>query len=368
MTRNRKRSNAPSAAPASETPPARAGKPRVLLIGTGGTIAGAARPEDGGRYRAGAIAIGRLVEDAPDLGARFDLDCEQPFSIGSQHFTSGHWLALARRVCSAAQDPTIDAVVIAHGTDTLEETAFVLDLLCPRTKPVVLTGAMRPATALGADGPVNLRSACLVATDAAAAGRGVLVALNDQAWSAAHVGKRHSMALQAFDGGEREAQATITGTTVRWRQSQAMAVAEARLRPSFENVMIASSGQPRLPIVVLVWQHVDADPGVVGWHLDQGARGIVLAATGAGTMPDPMRAALAAAAGSGCLVVRATRVGAGPVIRDSEPEPGDRDGALGFVAAGNVPALKARILAQCCIASGLATNDLTRVQAAFDAF
>lgn len=339
-----------------------------MLVGTGGTIAGAARPEDPGRYRAGAVAIGRLVEDSPDLGERFDLECEQPFAIGSQHFTSGHWLALARRICSAAQDPTIDAVVIAHGTDTIEETAFALDLLCPRAKPVVLTGAMRPATALSADGPGNLRTACLVATDAAAAGRGVLVAFNDQAWLAAHIGKRHSTALQAFDGGEHEAQATIVGTTVRWRQPQPTALAEARLRPSFETVMTASSGHPRLPIVVLVWQHVDADPGVIGWHLDQGARGIVLAGTGAGTMPQPMRAALAAAAGAGCLVVRATRVAAGPVIRDAEPEPGDRDSALGFIAAGSVPALKARILAQCCIASGLATNDLARVQAAFDAY
>ena len=341
-------------------------KRRILLIGTGGTIAGASPADDPGRYQPGAIGIEQLIANAPGLAGRFAITSEQPFSIGSQHFTGGHWLALARRIRQAAKESAIDAVAITHGTDTLEETAFALDLLCPRDKALVLTGSMRPATAPSADGPGNLRAACLVAGDPAAAGRGALVVFADRVWPAQSVGKRHTLACDAFDGGEREAQATIAGGRVHWRLGRAAARAAARERPSFASMIAADTGS--LPPVALVWQHVDADPALVDWHCRRKVRGIILAATGAGTMPAPMRKALARAARQGCLVVRASRVANGPVIRDNELDDRERDSTLGFIAAGNLAPLKARILIQCCLAAGLDHDDLERVQALFDAF
>ena len=341
-------------------------KRRILLIGTGGTIAGSSPADDPSRYQAGAIGIEQLIGATDGLAERFTLLGEQPFSIGSQHFGSQHWLALARRIRDAAREATVDGVVITHGTDTLEETAFALDLLCPRDNALVLTGAMRPATAVSADGPGNLRSACLVAAEPAAAGRGALVVFADRAWPAQSVGKRHTLACDAFDGGEREAQATIAAGRVHWRLGRAAARAAARERPSFASMVDLNADS--LPPAALVWQHVDADPAIIDWHCRRKVRAIVLAATGGGTMPAAMRKALARAVQQGCLVVRASRVANGPVIRDNEVDPRDRDSALGFIAAGILAPLKARILVQCCVAAGLDTNDLDRIQALFDAF
>ena len=121
----------------------------LLLIGTGGTIAGAApTATQTTGYRAGAVPVTQLVDDLPGLAAIARLRASQPFSIGSQHMTSANWLELAQLVRDAQRNPAVDGIVIAHGTDTMEETAFFLDLATPRGKPVVMTGAMRPATAV----------------------------------------------------------------------------------------------------------------------------------------------------------------------------------------------------------------------------
>lgn len=339
---------------------------RLLVLGTGGTIAGAEPEGEAGRYRAGAVSIEALLASASGLGDRLALAAEQPFSTGSQHFTSGHWLTLARRIAAAADDSSIDGIVITHGTDTLEETAFALDLLAPRAKAVVLTGAMRPATAVSADGPANLRAACLVAADPGAAGCGPLVAFADRVWAASQVGKRQTQACDAFDAGEYEALATVAGAALHWRREPASTRDAASRRPTFPT--IAGTRATSLPAVALVWQHPDCDPAVIDWYCQRGIRGIVLAATGAGTMPAAMRAALAGAVGRGCLVVRASRVANGPVLRDNEVDEADRDSTLGFVAAGRLGPLKARILVQCCLASGLGGQDADQAQALFDAY
>lgn len=155
-----------------------ASKPRLLLLATGGTIAGqgssAARTQ---AYVPAALAVSDLIASVPGLDELAHIQAEQPYSIGSQHLQSSHWLTLSARVGQALRDPAIDGVVITHGTDTLEETALFLDLTCPRTKPITLTGAMRPATALGADGPMNLYAAAAVAADPGAAGGGVMLSL-----------------------------------------------------------------------------------------------------------------------------------------------------------------------------------------------
>jgi len=153
----------------------------LLIVGTGGTIAGAAAdPGQTVGYTYGAVSVQNLVDAVPGLTALARIRSTQPYSIGSEHLGSRHWLTLIRLVRGALADPALDGIVITHGTDTLEETAFVLDLTTPRTRPVVITGAMRPSTAIGADGPANLAAACrfaLAATDPSdplAPGPGVL--------------------------------------------------------------------------------------------------------------------------------------------------------------------------------------------------
>lgn len=356
--------------PANPDPPASAGRrPSLLLIGTGGTIAGAA-PSAAQTlgYRPGAIGIGDIVASIDGLAERFAVVAEQPFSIGSQHMTSARWVTLARRIATAGDDPAVDGIVIAHGTDTLEETAFFLDLVAPAGKPVVLTGAMRPATAISADGPANLLCAMQAAGSRQAAGRGVLVAFGNRVWAARHVRKVHSLDVNAFSGGEHEAQASLVSASLHWRLEGALAAERAASLPHFALEDLRLDDDSRLPRVGLIWQHVDADADIVTWHLAQGARGIVYAGTGSGTMPDAMRAALGRASRAGCVVVRATRVADGPVIRDSEAVEADRDGSMGFVASQWLGALKARILLQCALATGLGSERLGVLQGMFDRY
>ncbi|MGE0800699.1 MAG: asparaginase [Lautropia sp.] len=361
-------------------------KKNLLIVATGGTIAGAAASATQTvGYRAGALPVTALVDAVPGLADLAALATEQPFAIGSEDLCSSHWLTLAGRLRAALADPAIDAIVITHGTDTLEETAFFLDLVLTPAKPVVLTGAMRPATALGADGPANLaaatRFALAAAGNGAAAGRprGVLVAFNDCAWSAATVRKVRTTRIDAFDGGDSAPVAALLSETVVWRDG-----AGDDSRDDGSNDSDSSNGSDGarddrpgarsgrfaalpltdpLPAVALIWQHVDCDQAIVDWHLGRGVAGLVLAGTGNGTMPATMRAALARASRAGCRVVRASRVAAGPVIRNAEADPADRDDALGFIAAGWLGPLKARLLLQCALAAGLAP---AAIQRAFD--
>jgi L-asparaginase len=279
----------------------------------------------------------------------------QPFSIGSQHMASSNWLELASLVRQAQADPGVDGIVITHGTDTMEETAFFLDLVASGSKPVVMTGAMRPATAISADGPANLLGACRFACDPGAAGRGVLVAFGDRAFAAANVTKVHTLHTDGFAARGDIASGELVAEAVQWRRP-------VREAPSpFGGLALPDP----LPPVALILQHVDCDPAAVDWHLARGARGIVIAGSGNGMMPVAMRATLAQASRRGCTVVRASRVAAGPVVRNAEAEPADRDDALGFVASGYLPPLKARILLQCCLAAGLTR---AQIQAQFDRY
>ncbi len=333
----------------------------VLVLGTGGTIAGAAlAATQTVGYHSGAVPVSVLVDAVPGLAELADIRTRQPFAIGSEHMTSGHWLRLAELVRQAQADAGIDGIVITHGTDTLEETAFFLDLVLAPGKPVVLTGAMRPATAVSADGPANLLAACRFACDSQARGRGVLVAFNDCAWRADSIVKVHTLRTDAFAARDASPAGLLMSDVIHWHHP-APADGERLPHATFATLALPAS----LPRVALIWQHVDCDDSVVDWHLARGTRGIVIAGSGNGTMPAPMRAALAAASRQGCLVVRATRVGHGPVLRNAEAEPADRDDALGFIASSHLGPLKSRLLLQCCLIAGLAAG---AVQQQFDSY
>ena len=331
--------------------------PRLLLIATGGTIAGAAPSSDRIQgYRPGAVPVAALVDAVPALRGLARIEAEQLFSIGSQHMTGAHHLALTARVRAAQADPGLAGVVVTHGTDTLEESALLLDLACPRGVPVVLTGAMRPATAIGADGPMNLYAAAAVAVDPAARGAGALVLMNDQVFGADRAAKVHTSRTDAFVARDGAPLASILDGRPHWHLPAAEAAAR---RPSL--LARLTTLPAALPRVDIVAQHVDADPAIVAFLLSRGARGLVLAGTGHGTVSDPMRDALSAAAAADCLVIRASRVSNGPVTRNA----GVDDDAGGFVAAGWLSPHKARLLASLALAAGL---DRDAVQALVDGF
>lgn len=332
-------------------------RPTLLVLATGGTIAGeAASSVLTQGYTPGARSVSRLLEAVPELTDLASVRAEQPFSIGSQHISTAHWLQLAARVRTALADPEINGIVIAHGTDTMEETAFFLDMVCERRKAIVLTGAMRPATALSADGPMNLYSAARVATDPLAQGAGVLVVMNDQVLAAHQACKAHTLRTDAFMAREGAALATLVDARARWRGDPGV---HARARPTLTTQLATLPAT--LPRVDLLAQQVDIDPMLVVWLLERGARGIVVAGTGHGSLSTPLQAALAEAARSGCLVIRASRVSHGPVIRNGAVD----DDALGFVASGSLSPHAARALTSLAVAAGL---DRAALQALFDGF
>lgn len=332
-------------------------KPGLLLLATGGTIAGQGNSGASTQaYVPAALPVGQLIASVEGLDQLARIQAEQPYSIGSQHLRSSHWFTLAQRVGEALRDPAIDGIVITHGTDTLEETALFLDLTCPRIKPIALTGAMRPATALGADGPMNLYAAAAVAADPDAAGGGAMVVMNDQVFAPHQACKAHTSRTDAFIARDAAPLAVMANGRPSWRVPAAQAAA---MRPTLLDRL--PTLPKALPRVDLLASQVDVDPAVVDWLIGRGAQGIVVAATGHGSLPTPLEQALREAVGRGCLVVRASRVAAGPVHRGASVD----DEACGFVAAGFLPPHKARLVASLALAAALSPPD---IQALFERF
>jgi L-asparaginase len=318
--------------------------PTLLLIATGGTIAGHSDdPARTGHYAAGVLGAQALLQAVPGLSDLAQVICEQPYSIGSEHLRSAHWMRLARRVRQAQTDESITGIVITHGTDTLEETALVLDLLCPRQRPVVLTGAMRPGGALSGDGPMNLLCAVHTALDPRAQGAGTLVVMNERVLPPNRVWKTHTSRIDAFAAREAAALAHLQDAKARW---QADASLLARGRPSLvDAIPHLPDGLPRVDLVSV---HVDMEAGLIDWLVAQGSRAMVIAGTGHGTLADPVQQAIGRAVRGGCLVVRASRVPEGGVW----PGCGQDDHALGTLAAGLCTPHKARTAVSLGLAAG----------------
>ena len=322
------------------------GSPRIRILATGGTIAGSAGSATSRGYRPGQIGVAELLQaaDSLDLDARFD--GRDIAAIGSQDIGWAQWSELHREISDALAVDCVDGVIVTHGTDTAEETAFLLDLTLPAGKPVVLVGAMRPADAVGSDGMRNLANAARVAGDEHAAGRGVLVVMSDQVFAAIDVRKAATGGAEAFRGFPRGALASVTPTSLDWFGPPD--------RPG-RGARFAWPGD--LPKVAILHAYAGMDADTVGCVLGSGDRGIVLAGLGQGNAPGPVIDALAA---SGVPVVRSSRVDQGSVDRNLEVD----DDRLGFVAARGLGPAKARILLQVLLASGY--EDPLAMQREFD--
>src|SRR6187401_3463828 len=177
---------------------AQAKKPNVMILATGGTIAGAAETGTQKGYTSGAVTIDAMVAAVPGINDLARIKGEQVSNVGSQDMTFEILLKLAKRINELARSNEVDGIVITHGTDTMEETAFFLNLTVKTDKPVVMVGSMRPSTAVSADGPLNLYNGIAVAADPNAKGRGVLLVMNDWIHSAQTLTKVSTTAVQTF--------------------------------------------------------------------------------------------------------------------------------------------------------------------------
>jgi L-asparaginase len=322
---------------------------RILVLGTGGTIAGAGAGGTGAAYRPGGLPLEVLVGHLAALGLPAELTAQEIARIGSQDIGFAEWQALHRACAAAMDDPHIAGVIITHGTDTAEETGFLLDLTLPTAKPVVLVGAMRPADAVGADGLRNFANAVKVASDPAASGRGVMLVMGDAVLAARDARKAATSAIDAFRSYPRGPLARVTPASLDWF-GPAHRVGEAA-RHAFPH---------ELPRVAILTAGAGMDERPVEALLGIGARGIVLAGMGQGNAPKVVIAALAHAAARGVPVVRASRVDEGLVDRNVEVD----DEATGLVAARALGPAKARVLLMVLIADGV--TGAGAVQAAFD--
>ena len=349
------RSSAP-AAPAQPDSLSRRPLPRIALLATGGTIAGAAADAlQTAGYQAGALGVERLLEAVPALNGLAHIEAEQLASIDSKDISYAVWNALSARLETLLARDDIDGVVITHGTDTLEETAFLLHLTVKSRKPVVLTAAMRPATALSADGPLNLCQAVTVASDPDAAGRGVLVVLNNQIHGARDVGKRNTTAVQAFESPEFGVLGWVQDARVEFHRSVA--------RPHTLATPFAVPAE--WPEVALVVSYSGVTRIAVDALVAAGVRGLVVAGTGNGSIHAALQQALGEAVAHGVAVVRASRTGAGHVMRNGAAP----DDALGLVAAGTLSPYKARVLLILALAgNGGRPLAPTTLQAMFDTY
>jgi len=280
----------------------------VVVLGTGGTIAGtAASAADNVGYTAAQIGVASLIAAVPALAGQA-LEAEQVAQLDSKDMDHATWQALAQRVAFHVQRPEVAGVVITHGTDTLEETAYFLHRVLAPGKPVVLTAAMRPATSLLADGPQNLLDAVGVARHPDA--RGVLAVIGGAVHRAVDVRKRHSYRLDAFGSGD--------AGPVAWVEEGALRVVGAW--PHGEGLGLAAINRPTTewPRVDIVFSHAGADGSSVDACVAAGARGIVVAGTGNGTVHRAVESALRAAQGRGVRVLRCTRCAEGAVVGQPE--------------------------------------------------
>ena len=322
----------------------------VTILATGGTIAGTgASSTTTVGYTAATVGVQRLIQAVPELAKVANVSGEQVFQIASENMTNEHWLTLAKRVNVLLAQPNVDGVVITHGTDTLEETAYFLHLVVKSRKPVVLVGAMRPSTAISADGPINLYNAVLLAASPDAVGKGVLVAMNDQIQAGRDVSKSNTSAPDAFRSPELGMLGYFQGgKPFFYRQLVRKHTVDTEFDVSALNA---------LPQVDIVYGYANMGPVAIDAFMAAGAKGIIHAGVGNGSLAAKAKPALMAARAKGAIVVRASRVGQGILARNGEAN----DDELDFVAADTLNAQKARILLMLALTKTSSTKDIQRM-------
>jgi L-asparaginase len=326
-------------------------KPQVFIAATGGTIAGVQKSVEQHGYTAGELSVAALVEAVPQLKDIADVRGEQVVNIPSQDMTDAVWLQLARRLQELEQSPDVTGIVVTHGTDTLEETSFFIELTVDTPKPIVFTGSMRPATAISADGPMNLYNAVAVAGSSAAKSCGVLSVLNDQINAARNVYKTDTTRVDTFKSIDRGPVGTVdTGHVNIFAGCGNVAYSKAKVPVD----QIES-----LPKVDIIYAYASMGRDLIDAAVAAGAKGLVIAGVGNGNFTKEALAGLRDARKKGVVIVRSTRLASGFATRNAEVD----DDAEGFVASEEFKPSKARVILKVAL---LTTSSPTEIQGYFD--
>lgn len=306
--------------------------PHVVILATGGTIAGAGEFSTKAAYSSGQMNIDAMIDSVPGIRELAEIEGEQVANVGSQDMTFEIMIHLANRTNELLASKHVSGVVITHGTDTMEETAHFLNLTVKSKKPVVMTGSMRPSTAVSADGPLNLYNAVAVSADSGATGRGILVVMNDRIHGAHSLTKTNTTSVETF-------LSPLTGLigTVNYGKAR-------YFRKPFRKHTYLSEfsleGVTALPRVDVLYACADMPADLIECSMEKGAKGIIIAGDGNGNMNAESLLAASLVAEKGIVVVRSSRVPSGTVSRNVEVD----DDKNKLVVADELNPAKARIL------------------------
>jgi len=327
--------------------------PTIVVLATGGTIAGAASSDVQAGYTSGQVGVEQLLAAVPQARKLANLRGEQISNIGSQDMNDEVWIKLGTRINQLLAMPDVSGVVVTHGTDTIEETAFFLNLVVKSGKPVVLTASMRPSTALSADGPLNFYNAVGVAADKKAVNRGVMVVVNDWIHGASSLTKTSTTAVQTFMSPLSGLLGTVAYGIPEWFRGPV-----GKNTTSSDFSIDKNTVLPRVDVIMAT---ENMDGVLIDAAVAAGAKGIVIAGVGNGNMTQKALDALAAHAKRGIVCVRSSRVTTGQVGRNVEV----KDDSLNLVASLGLNPQKARVLLRLAL---LRTTDTKAIQRYFDEY
>ena len=327
--------------------------PNITVIATGGTIAGVGATETSTQYTPGTLGVDYLIASVPHLTNVANIKAEQIFTVTSQNMTDELLIKLANRVNEILSQDDTDGVVITHGTDTLEETAYFLNLVVESDKPVILVGAMRPATSLSADGPLNLYNAVALAGNPDARNLGVLVVMDDIVLTARDVTKNHIHRVDTFQSANGGIVGEILfGEFDQYRTPNKRHTTNSQFRVTEDT---------KLPRVAIIYANNNMSGDLILSAAENGYDGIVVAGTGDGNMSDLALQAAKSLTDRGIAVVRSSRIHSGIVAKNAEIN----DSEYGTVSAEDLLPQKARTLLKLTL---LHTKDPKEIQKIFEEY
>ncbi|MEK5454043.1 type II asparaginase [Bacillus sp. FSL R5-0586] len=324
----------------------------IKVLATGGTIAGSSDSNtDTTGYKSGALGIDKVIASVPQLKDIANVTGEQVANVGSENVDNALLLKLAKRVNQLLNDDQVDGIVVTHGTDTLEETAYFLHLVVKSDKPVVVVGSMRPASAISADGPLNLYHAVKIASTKEAKGKGVMVTLNDRIASARFITKTNTTTTDSFKSLEQGYIGEVAGEVVSFYNEPT--------RKHTADSEFDISKLKELPQVDILYGYQNDQKYVYDAAVKAGAKGIVVAAAGNGTMSTEAINGATDAVKKDVVIVRSSRAGNGIVTHEK------MDDEHHFVSSDSLNPQKARILLMLALTK---TKDPDKIQSYYEQY
>ncbi|MDD3265889.1 MAG: type II asparaginase [Burkholderiales bacterium] len=327
-------------------------KPTVEIIATGGTIAGVASSSSSTIYKAGSLSAQQLIDSVSGLEDLANITYQQAYNKDSGDLQLSDWIKLARIVQKTANKSNVNGIVITHGTDTMEETAYFLSLVINTKKPIVLVGSMRPATSISSDGPLNLYNAVAIAGSKKSINRGVMVAMNGDILDSHDVTKTNTVSVQTFKSPNAGPIGNATMGDVTYNSPLSAS----------EKVPFSVNADTKLPDVAIIYEYAGVNPEMLDKIIETpNLKGIVIAGVGDGNIPSYEGSFLKKVRNKGIVIVRSSRVGSGTVTYDYN----NLDTSFDLVNGNDLNPQKARILLMLALTK---TNDTKKIQQYFNTY